>query len=836
MNNEIAIFISWYVLIGLFGLLVFPLTFTLFRSIPDRGVTVIKGVGLLVISYLHWLLCSLGLSHNTVGGILIAVFAVTTASLWVFFKQSAGIKTWLKSNWKLILSAELLFLLAFIGMALVRAQMPDISGTEKPMEFMFINSILRSDTFPPQDAWLTGYGISYYYFGYVMVALITMLTQTNPAIAFNLAIALVFALTAIGAFGVAYNLITHQKKHEKTEGPLFGAIGPALLAPLLILVMGNFYGFLDVLHNHNQLKDFQVPAVWFHTADPINQDAVIKGQPGIRSGLIDFWTWMDLKLLDRPQGDPRPIENLDQPYWWFASRTVHDRNLAGNDYTEVIDEFPAFSFLLADLHPHVLALPFVTIVILLCLEWLFYTQANIKEEKSDYWLHILFSALILGSLIFLNTWDFPIYAFLFILAGLIGLYSRREPPQALPDFKSFIRTVSMVLLGAVIFYLPFILSLQSQAGGILPNLVYSTRLRQIIVAFWPFLLPVVAFVIWSIRRPEMRFDRKIAWRVALIFLGSILLVVITLSLVILLNPERAGIVAQYFAPFGVNLGISLVLQRRLVESGTALLAVMLISVSAGLIWGGRRESDSTPRFLFAMILTGALLLAGPEFVYLRDNFGYRMNTVFKFYYQIWVLWSLATTYILWRLFTRLQGVRLVVWSALVAVTLLPGLVYPIGNLGRIFPNAGQATDPTLDGMRFFTIYHPNDWAAIEWLQTNVTEPVVILEGSFGAYWVDGPSSRFSMATGLPTLMGWANHEGQWRGEGFRAVDMRENEIRTIYTEHDWGITQTLLDKYKVQYVIVTQWETTWYGTVNQAKFDTYLQRVFESGDVIIYKR
>jgi len=99
-----------------------------------------------------------------------------------------------------------LFLVAFAAWAVVRAANPEAVGTEKPMELAFINAILRSPNFPPHDPWLSGYAISYYYFGYVIIAMLAKFTGTAGGIAFNLGISLIFALSACGAFGLVYNL------------------------------------------------------------------------------------------------------------------------------------------------------------------------------------------------------------------------------------------------------------------------------------------------------------------------------------------------------------------------------------------------------------------------------------------------------------------------------------------------------------------------------------------------------------------------------------------------------------------------------------------------------
>ncbi|MBI3537336.1 MAG: hypothetical protein HY070_07265, partial [Chloroflexi bacterium] len=183
---------------------------------------------------------------------------------------------WLRKNKSLVLATELVFTVAFFAWAFFRAYNPEITATEKPMEFAFLNGILQSDRFPPLDPWLSGFAISYYYFGYVIVALLTMLTGVAASIAFNLAIALLFALSAVGAFGLAYNLIQISEFRLRNENSrnLQSAIRNSqfanfffpLFAPIFLVVMGNLEGFFETLHARGIL-----PA--------------------------SFWNWLDVKNL-----------------------------------------------------------------------------------------------------------------------------------------------------------------------------------------------------------------------------------------------------------------------------------------------------------------------------------------------------------------------------------------------------------------------------------------------------------------------------------------------------------------------------------------------------------
>ncbi len=843
MSSGISNFFSWYFLIVVLGWIVFPLTFYLFRRIPDRGITITKVMGLLLVSFIHWFLCSLGLSTNTPGGIWAAIIILFALGLFGISQVGfAKIRAWVSEHLKIIVMSEVIFLLAFIAMAWLRAYNPDIQGTEKPMELMFINSILRSPTFPPHDAWLAGYSISYYYFGYVMVALISMITFTPAGIAFNLAIALIFALSFTAAFGVLLNLIARMNWNSGGKKQnILQWVPISLIAPIVLLVVGNFYGILEVFHNHGIFADLNVPAIWFQTGSYSETQALIS--PQVVSGSINFWEWMDLKQLGPIPAQDVPFQGIQQNNWFFASRTIHDRNLMGYD-PEAIDEFPAFSFLLADLHPHVLGLPFVLLVMLLCFEWLLDLRSRKLEDQPELitWDRIGISAVILGSLIFLNTWDFPFYVFLFVQSGCLAYFYQREEVLDWKQLLTYLKPVGWVVLMSVLFYLPFLITFQSQAGGIIPNAIYSTKFRQLFVMFGPLLIGVVFLMLTFIRNHRKEVNLRTGWKVAVGFLAMMVVITIILIILAFAKPETASLVNGAISPFSIKEALGLILLRRVVEGVTVLVGLLLLAGSVAILWGLKKQGSESVLFVFALVITGTLLLLGPEFVYLRDNFGWRMNTLFKFYFQIWILWAISASFGFWYLLRKVQGRSKLIGLILMIAGFLMGLVYTIGTVQATTAGMRESVTslgirlPTLDGLDFYSLYHPDDWALIQWLNTNVHEPVVVLEGTKGAYWVEGRSSRVSMMTGLPTVMGWVNHEGQWRGNNFITVAARENDIRLIYTERDWLITEQLLDQYNITYVVFSPLEREWYGGIQQSKFDQHMQRVFEYDDFIIYQR
>ncbi len=477
----------WYFVLIFAGWLVFPLAFRLLSFLPDRGLALSRPLGLLLWGYTWWLLASLGVLQNNSGGILSALLLVGGLSLWALWKNGwREMVDWLSERRGLVVVTELLFLAMFMFMAVVRAANPEASSTEKPMELAFINAILRSPSFPPADPWLSGYSISYYYFGYIMVALLARLSGTPGGVAFNLALASWFALSGLAAYGLLYNLLAARGKQiARGVGDIVGPI----FAPLFLLIAGNLEGFLELLHAGKLF--------WKHGADG-----------NLTSG---FWSWLNIQELTTPPALPFNWEpqRAGGIWWWRASRVLQDFTL--NDQSrEIIDEFPAFSYILGDLHPHVLAMPFVLLAAALALNIYLklregdaaYAPAAGRPENRlhlpawlrtpDFWL----AALALGGLSFLNTWDFPISLMLFASAVTLACLARTGWRWELVTI--FFTAAVPLLMAGVLLYLPFYLGFASQANGLLPSLVFFTRGGHFWIMFGGLLLPVAFWLVWQI--------------------------------------------------------------------------------------------------------------------------------------------------------------------------------------------------------------------------------------------------------------------------------------------------------------------------------------------------
>ncbi|MEK7310604.1 MAG: DUF2298 domain-containing protein, partial [Chloroflexota bacterium] len=206
--SDVLSFLSWWLIVTAFGLVAWPTVFRLFRFLPDCGYSLSKTAGLLAVGYVGWLLGNFRFVQVDAGGVMASLLVVGAISLAALRGSTANeMREWWKANRVVVVAAEIVFLIGFGFWAYARALNPTITATEKPMEFAFLNSVLRTGIQPPGDPWLSGYAISYYHFGYVIMGMLTALSGVMPSVAFNLGVALLFGLTALGAFGVVLNLV-----------------------------------------------------------------------------------------------------------------------------------------------------------------------------------------------------------------------------------------------------------------------------------------------------------------------------------------------------------------------------------------------------------------------------------------------------------------------------------------------------------------------------------------------------------------------------------------------------------------------------------------------------
>jgi YYY domain-containing protein len=581
---------------------------------------------------------------------------------------------------------------------------------------------------------------------------------------------------------------------------------------LFVLVLGNAEGLLELAHARH--------AFW--SADASGAQT---------SG---FWTWLDVEdLTNPPSAEPRwTPRNYATGFWWWwrASRVINDQTFSGGDQ-ELIDEFPAFSFTLGDLHPHVLSMPFIMLAAGLALN-VYLGGAERKEPLPFLKLRIepgflVLVACVLGALAFLNIWDFPIYVGLFALA--YGLRTAQQAGWSWQRGFELVRLAFLLLIGGVVLYLPFYIGFTSQAGGVLPNLLNPSRGIHLWIMFGTLLIPLFAYLLFLWRR-EGTWSRLLTNILfGLVFVAGLWLFSLLISWLyatFFAGGELGRALAGLGAPdLGSLLAVSII--RRLAAAGGWLTLSILLGIAFGLLVkrAPNKEAGTAPfaarTFVVLLVFLGALLVTAPEFVYLRDQFGTRMNTVFKFYFQAWQLWAVAAAVASVILLQELRSLGRFLFAVLLSLVLATGLIYPFFSFADVTRNPVGS----LDGASYLS---PEVVQGIQWLQQAPLGNLVEAVG--GSY--DANYARYATHSGQPGLMGWPGHEGQWRGGN---VDWaRIDDIQVLYSAADWQTAQAILEKYDVKYLVVGEWERNSYS-VSESLFVENLIVAFQNSSVTIYQ-
>ena len=781
-----------------------PVAYLAFGGLRDRGLTLAKPLGMLLVGYLTWILSAAHILPSSSFGPLVVLIVLAAAAAWITYRRGNELLAHIRSQWKTLAVAEALFLAVFVGWTVYRAFDPAINHTEQPMDLALLNASMRTEFAPPEDPWLRGEAVSYYYFGFWMMGALANLTGAVSSVAYNLSLALVPAMAAAGAVGLVYNLVSAD------GGRLRIALASGLLASVLLTAAANLEGVLEFMRAN-----------------------------GV--GSHGFWTWIAVDGLD---GQPPELSDSWRPtefwWWWRASRVINTfEGGQGIDFT--IQEFPFFSALLGDLHPHFMSLPFVVMFLGLCVSFLAARTpalptaghvAAIWKRGGAFaagrsWIRaflpglpsLLVLGLALGGLGFVNAWDLPVFAAIFLAVAALKAYGSRGP--SLREVLAAVVPVGTVVIGlAFLLYLPYFGSFQSQFSGIRPVAEVTTRPIHFLIV-WGLLLvavlPMVVAAFWSTRlRPGWRSEAVVALAIALLpFVGW-------LGVLLWGRTGEVDVAGRFIGLLPL----------------TALIAAGAYAVLWGLRVRGAGKPDSPTHGVpvaLAMATFGMLLVLGPELVFVGDQFGTRMNTVFKFYYQAWVLMSLAggfALYYWWARLGELGGYKRILsaaWAGVFCVLLVASLYYPASAVASKPDLPGGPVG--LDGLVHISREDADEFEAIEFLRANAGSDSAVLEAVGGSYTEFG---RVSSATGVPTVLGWPGHEIQWRGSS-APFEGRHEHVRTIYETQDIRTAENLLSVYDVDYVYVGPRERRTYGTGGLAKFDEFMVRVFSSNEVVIYR-
>ena len=808
--------LAWLIVVQGIALLALPIAFVVFRPLPDRGYLFSKALGLLLVGLMVWLLASLRWMAFSSGSIAAAVIILAAVSSTVLLLRRHEMLAFVRARWRTIAVGEVVFMAAFLAFVAIRLANPDLwhpfRGGEKPMDFAYLNAVLRSSYMPPYDPWFGGGYLNYYYWGQFIVATLIRATGLDPAVAFNLAVPLFFALTAASAYAIVYNLA------EATRSRVRGDRGPL--------------GHGELVDRPSERRGF----AWSPVVAGLGA-AVFVTVLGNLDGAIQLGEGVWRVLVE-----DLPFGGFD---FWRSSRMMPP-DPPGFEITE----FPFFTFLFGDLHAHMMSMPFALLSLGLALTLVVgAVRSPVRRwgASSGEVARLAVLGLAVGSLRVLNTWDLPVYLAIGVGAVFLAELVRHGGLGLGMLVRAAAKSVLVVSV-AFLAYLPFHLNYETFFTGI-EDTTNKTVLWQFLAINGLFVFVVASFFVselgdWLVqawRTGARRASRSLAdvsgddadhsgtgvsapaW--ALVFVGG------ALALGLLLTAFASGAIA------GTTTFLAL------------LLATVLV-VLARWLMGNR---DDAPYVAFVGLAVGvALALAiGLEYRRVEGDID-RMNSVFKFYIHIWIILALASAYLLWRLYdgrrTSLLGMRWPkkLWVGAFALLLVSAAVYPVlGTRDRLRDRFnGHATAFTLDGAAFIegTVYSDRegdinleaDYEGIEWLKRNIRGSPVVLEGVTPTYRWGG---RVSIYTGLPSIVGWKWHQEQQRWDYNSAVGRRIADVARIYETPDIDVALRMLARYGVEYVYVGQVERLYYQGDGLDKFEeaAELENVFHTDQVDIYR-
>lgn len=742
--SDFIFIIQWWLIIFIIGVVFLPLTLRLLGNFFDKGYLFSKVIGTIIISYLVFLL---GLSHIAPFTPL-TIFCVILISLGVnlvFFRN--GFLKIIKKKWPIFIAEEIIFLVGIIFWAYVKSHGSDIHGLEKFMDFGFINSILRSTYFPPKDMWFTPYPINYYYFGHLATAILTKISFIPSSITYNLMLATLFSFTFSLPFSIGSNLIyfliNDKKTGDGSGGPPSSARNPAKRGEDIgwgwrtagpVSIGGLLTGFLVSLSGN-----LQTVYAFFKNFSPENP--------------LPFW-----RLVFSPFTFPNN-------YWYpNATRFIY----------HTIHEFPSYSFVVSDLHGHVLDIPIVLLVLAIFLN-------EFKKISKNMTIQLLiFISFLFAVMYMTNAWDGIIY---FIFTGILFLgfvfHSRYISEEKVLSLFNAIKYLLILGLGFFVFMLPFSINFKPFVSGI--GLLCAPQFLTNLGKAGPFLF-------------EVSHCQKSPWWQILTLHG-------------------------FFYFFVFSFIIFIISKIKIKNSYIKINNIL-----------------PTDGYIIILIIISTLLVILPEIIYVKDIYPehYRANTMFKLTYQEFMMLSIASSYVLVRLILNfkknVKKNKLLIPYFLFAIILLTLVFsYPFFSVGSYYNSL--KINYGLDGTTYIKNLYPQDYSAIAWINKNIKDQPVILEAQGDSY---TDYARISSNTGLPTVLGWTVHEWLWRGT-YDIPAPRISEVQNLYESPDINIVKTLIKKYKISYVYIGGLEIQKYPNLSEDKFKKLGKVVYQNQNTRIYQ-
>src|SRR3990170_5333440 len=413
MNQDLLNIFTWWSTFFLVGLISAPVTFLLFK---DRFLSsaFIKTVGFIFITFTIFVLSSLKIAPFSNFYLYLVIGFWIIINLAFLIKHKDKLFKMFKKNIRVLILQEILFTFGLLTWSYVRTHQPDILGLEKLMDFGFINSILRTKYLPPADMWFAGKSINYYWFGHLWVAVATKITQIPSYITYNLMLATIMGLSLSGSFAIATFLLSQLKPKSEAKASSLASSVPKL-------------GSLG------------------------NSEVRLKTRAVIAAGILSGFA---LILAGNFHSAVYVLKEGKDKYWYPDATRFIGYNPETNDKT--IHEFPIYSFVVSDLHAHLINLPFVLLYIGLLLRYILLAKRSLID--------FIPLGFILGVMFMTSAWDFGNYAL--TTGGVIILSTLKQKglnPSSIFEFG--VSSASIVLIGLTIT-LPFLLNFESIAQGI----------------------------------------------------------------------------------------------------------------------------------------------------------------------------------------------------------------------------------------------------------------------------------------------------------------------------------------------------------------------------------
>jgi YYY domain-containing protein len=841
--------IVWYLSVAVLGLLTYPLLRLTLPGLADKGYPLARTAGMLILAYLTWLAGSASIPFTRLT-ITVVLLLMAIAGVYLAYRQRDELRQEWHDRKRYFLVVEGLVLGFFLLFLFIRLGNPDLwhpyKGGEKPMDFSYLNAVLKSTTFPPYDPWYAGGYMNYYYWGFVFVGVLVKWLGLVPSFAYNLIIPTLFSMVTMGAFSIGYNL-SHlgEKKGALGNGqdpP--GDDQPGPTAPYRAYLIGLAAALgMGVLGNLGTLR--MIVKGWESLAIP---GGLTDATPFLtRLAALPVGLWDNLfhgVSLSYSVGD----------WYWIPSRAIP----APGD-VEPITEFPMFTFLYADLHAHMMAMA----IAMLAITWAVAVLMGKARWQSIGVgvLSIVVGGLAIGALYPTNLSD--IYTYLPIGMLVLGYAVFRYadvgwftwPPRIAPVARRLsLAVIGMLLLVVLSYglYLPYRMWYAQPYSSVIPWTGTHTPFVSYLTHWGLFLFVIISWMVWETHEwmasTPLSSLRKLHHYTSLILSA---LVVIFLAC-LLLSIKIPGI---------ESMGM---LSKMPIGRGASL-AWFILPLAA---WAGvlllRPGMPDLKRLVLFLVGTGLLITLMVEVVVVRGDIG-RMNTVFKFYLQAWALFAVSAAaalgWLLGPVKRWLPGWR-ISWRAAFSFLVFSAALFTLyGSMAKIKDRWVTTAPHTLDGMAYMpyaTYYqdYPNvtddtpadqrgvnmdlsqDYRAIRWMQENVQGSPVIVEANSPNYyrWY----SRFTVYTGLPGVLGWQWHEQQQRAlnpPGW--VSKRLSDINQFYTTVDTDVTKQFLNLYQVKYIVVGQLEAVTYPGAGLEKFPAFngvlWNVVYQDANTTIYE-